>query len=47
MAQENPKEMVYAGLHPTSPERFVQMQKTTEEIVRKRQLNQPLSPEMM
>jgi len=46
-AQENPKEMVYAGLHPTSPERFVQMQKTGEEISRKRQLNQPLTPEMM
>ena len=47
MAQENPKEMIYAGLHPTSPERFVQMQKTVEEISRKRQLNQPLTPEMM
>ena len=47
MAQENPKEMVYAGLHPTSPERFVQMQKTSEEILRKRHLNQSLTPEMM
>ena len=46
-AQEDPKQMVYAGLHPTSPERFVQMQKTNEEILRKRQLNQSLTPEMM
>ena len=47
LAQEDPKQMTYAGLHPTSPERFVQMQKTTDEILRKRQLNQPLTPEMM
>lgn len=47
LAQEDPKQMTYAGLHPTSPERFVQMQKTSEEILRKRQLNQSLTPEMM
>jgi hypothetical protein len=36
----------YAGIHPTSPERFVQMQKTSDEILQKRARNQPLVPEM-
>jgi beta-barrel assembly-enhancing protease len=45
-AAENPRQTVYAGLHPTSPERFIQMEKTVEEIERKRAHNQPLTPEM-
>lgn len=45
-AAEDPKQTVYAGLHPTSPERFIQMEKTVEEIERKRAHNQPLIPEM-
>jgi predicted Zn-dependent protease len=46
MAQENPKQIFFAGLHPTSPERFVQMQKTLAELNGKRQRNLPLNPEM-
>ncbi|HZS63802.1 MAG TPA: M48 family metallopeptidase [Xanthobacteraceae bacterium] len=45
MAQENPKEIFFAGLHPTSPERFLQMQKTYAEIDEKVRLHQPLVPE--
>ncbi len=45
MAQENPKQIFFAGLHPTSPERFLQMQKTYAEIGEKRQRNLPLIPE--
>lgn len=45
MAQEDPKSLVYAGVHPTSPERFVQMEKTTEEIAAKRRRGLPLVPE--
>jgi len=45
MAQENPKEIFFAGLHPTSPERFLQMQKTHAEIAEKIRLKQPLIPE--
>jgi hypothetical protein len=45
MAQENPKEIAFAGLHPTSPERFLQMQKTYAEIREKSRLKQALVPE--
>lgn len=45
MAQESPKSMVYAGLHPTTPERFLLMQKTKEEIAEKKRRNAPLDPE--
>lgn len=45
MAQENPKHIFFAGLHPTSPERFLQMQKTYAEIGEKIRLKQPLVPE--
>jgi len=46
LAQENPKQIVYAGLHPTSPERFLLMQKTSEEIADKRRRRVPLTPEL-
>lgn len=45
MAQENPKQIFYAGLHPTSPERFLLMQKTNEEIADKKRRRVPLTPE--
>jgi hypothetical protein len=45
LAQENPKQVVYAGLHPTTPERFVQMQKTVAEISDKKRRNAALVPE--
>jgi len=45
MAQENPKQIFFAGLHPTSPERFLQMEKTYAEIGEKIRLRQPLVPE--
>lgn len=44
-AQESPKSMVYAGLHPAAPERFLLMQKTKEEIAEKKRRNAPLDPE--
>lgn len=45
LAQENPKQIFYAGLHPTSPERFLLMQKTNEEIADKKKRRAPLIPE--
>lgn len=45
MAQENPKNIFYAGLHPTSPERFLLMQKTGQEIAEKKRRGDPLVPE--
>jgi hypothetical protein len=45
MSQENPKQLVYSGLHPTSPERFLLIQKTAEEIADKKRRNAPLIPE--
>lgn len=45
LAQENPKQIVYAGLHPTSPERFLLMQKTNDEIAEKKRRRQPLTPD--
>jgi hypothetical protein len=45
MGQENPKAIFFAGLHPITPERFLQMQKTQAEIAEKMRLKQPLVPE--
>lgn len=45
LAQENPKQIFYAGLHPTSPERFLLMQKANEEIAEKKKRRAPLVPE--
>lgn len=45
MAQENPKNIFYAGLHPTSPERILLMQKTSQEIAEKKRRGAPLVPE--
>jgi predicted Zn-dependent protease len=47
LAQENPKQVAYAGLHPTTPERFVQMQKTVAEISDKKRRNAALVPERL
>src|SRR5262245_14398096 len=45
LAQENPRQIFYAGMHPTTPERVVLLQKTAQEIAEKRRHNQPLDPE--
>lgn len=45
MARENPAHIFYAGIHPTSPERFLQMQKTIAEIETKKHAGLPLVPE--
>jgi hypothetical protein len=45
MAQENPRQILFAGSHPTSPERFLLMQRTREEIQWKRLRRQALRPE--
>jgi membrane-associated protease RseP (regulator of RpoE activity) len=45
MAVEKPASIFTAGLHPTSPERFLLMQKTKEEIAEKKRRNEPLIPE--
>lgn len=45
LAQENPKQIFYAGQHPTSPERFLLIQRTTAEIAEKRRKRWPLVPE--
>jgi Zn-dependent protease with chaperone function len=45
MAQENPKQLAYTGLHPSSPERFLLIQKTAGEIADKKRRNAPLIPE--
>jgi len=46
LAQENPKQIFFAGLHPTSPERFLLLQQTNDEIARKRRLKLALRPEL-
>lgn len=46
LAQENPQQIFFAGLHPTSPERFLLMQQANAEIMNKRRLNMPLRPEL-
>ena len=45
VAQENPAQLAYGGSHPTSPERFLLIQKTAAEIADKKRRNAPLSPE--
>lgn len=45
LGQENPTSVAYAGLHPTTPERFVQMQKTVGEIGDKKRRMAVLRPE--
>jgi hypothetical protein len=45
VALENPNQLVYSGRHPTSPERFLLIQKTAEEIADKKRRNAPLIPE--
>lgn len=44
-AQEDPKQMIYSGLHPASPERFLLIRKTAEEIAGKKRRGDPLVPE--
>ncbi len=46
LAQENPQQIFFAGLHPTSPERFLLMQQANAEIANKRRLKMPLRPEL-
>ena len=46
MAEESPRQIFYAGLHPASPERFLLMQRANDEIAHKRRLNLPLRPEL-
>lgn len=45
IAQKDPKQMIYVGLHPASPERFLLIRKTAEEISDKKRRNVPLLPE--
>jgi hypothetical protein len=44
-ALEDPKQLVYSGRHPTSPERFLLIRKTAEEIADKKRRDAPLIPE--
>ena len=44
MADESPKSIQFAGTHPTSPERFLLLQKTHLEIEQKRAAGLPLVP---
>jgi len=46
LAQESPQQIFYAGIHPTSPERVILLQKTAQEIAEKRRRHQPLVPEV-
>ena len=46
MAQENPQNIRYAGTHPTSPERFIMMQRAIGEIAYKQNRGLPLRPDM-
>lgn len=46
MAIQNPQAIAHRTTHPTTPERFVSLEKTVEEIARKRIANAPLMPEM-
>jgi Zn-dependent protease with chaperone function len=46
MGQELPDSIRFAKTHPTTPERFVQMQKVVEEIADKKRRNLPLMPEL-
>lgn len=44
MAAENPKNVNVRGTHPTSPERFLAIERTRKEIIRKKATGQPLEP---
>lgn len=44
MADENPETVAFAGAHPASPERFVLIGKTNDEIALKRRSKAPLEP---
>jgi hypothetical protein len=46
MAIQNPNAIAHRGTHPTTPERFVALEKSVEEIAGKRISNQRLMPEM-
>jgi predicted Zn-dependent protease len=46
LSQENPRQIVYAGLHPTAPERVILLQKTAREIAEKKKRHLPLDPEI-
>ncbi len=46
MADEDPKAVVFAGAHPASPERFVLIGKTNDEIALKRRSQAPLEPNL-
>jgi Zn-dependent protease with chaperone function len=46
LAEENPRQIVYAGMHPIVPERVILLQKTAQEIAEKKRRNQPLVPEL-
>jgi hypothetical protein len=47
MAAEHPKSMEnsFAASHPSTPERYVAMEKTIQEIKEKQKLGKPLIPE--
>lgn len=44
MSERNPDSIVIAQTHPTTAERFLALNKTIEEISRKKSVGQPLSP---
>lgn len=46
VGQEDPKSMVYAGTHPTTPERFILLQRVAAEIADKKRRHLPLVPEL-
>lgn len=46
MATENPGSIKMASTHPTSAERFVRLEHTSEEIDQKKTAGRPLMPEM-
>jgi membrane-associated protease RseP (regulator of RpoE activity) len=46
IAQENPRQIFAAGVHPTTPERFLIIQKANQEIAEKKRKHLPLEPEM-
>jgi hypothetical protein len=46
LAQDNPEQIHFAGMHPTAPERIILMQKTAQEIAEKKKRNLPLVPEL-
>lgn len=46
LAQENPRQIIFAGMHPTGPERVLLIQKTVQEIAEKKRRKLPLDPEI-